>query len=194
MPIFANKEYRNSYKYACSALTYHPFGKAEIVIDGLGRVVSSYGSMIPLNSGDDEVKQEGVCIELCKYLLYSPIQGVVSYADKFRSYGNLLIIEHSINDENSVDGGSPKKGSTYWFLIVGLQELFVRKSDALLSGELIGKVNRRGGVSKYFGLESVSNRFLYVELRRRDKTVDPVKWFSSLYPRKLRSGCADGVD
>jgi septal ring factor EnvC (AmiA/AmiB activator) len=85
-----------------------------------------------------------------------PIQavqsGTVLYSGWFKSYGNMIIIDH---------------GMHYYTVYAHAEELFKSKGDPVEEGEVIATV---GDTASMIG----SN--LYFELRHRGKSIDPLKW------------------
>lgn len=83
----------------------------------------------------------------------APFGGLVVFADRFRAYGQLLIIEHP--------GG-------YHTLLAGLGRIDGKVGQAVTAGEPIGSMGRpEDGKST-----------LYVELRRRGQPIDPLPWLA----------------
>ncbi len=78
--------------------------------------------------------------------------GVVIYADWFRGYGNLLIIDH---------------GHRYWSLYAHLSQFTVRVGEQVNKGEVVGMVGETG---------SLKGPCLYFELRHKGKPFDSLKW------------------
>jgi septal ring factor EnvC (AmiA/AmiB activator) len=78
----------------------------------------------------------------------APFDGTVAFAGPFRGYGLLLIIEHT-------DG--------YHSLLSGMARLDVGVGQALKAGEPVGVM---GGDAPT----------LYVELRRKGRTINPLPW------------------
>ena len=85
-----------------------------------------------------------------------PIQAVftgkVLYADWFKGYGNMLIIDH---------------GDNYCTLYAHVEELFKHKGDTVEIGEVIATVGDSG---------SLSGPGLYFEIRHYGKPEDPEMW------------------
>jgi septal ring factor EnvC (AmiA/AmiB activator) len=79
-------------------------------------------------------------------------EGRVLYADWFKSYGNMMIIDH---------------GHSYCTLYAHLEEMFKQKGDAVGSGEVIATVGESG---------VLSGPGLYFEVRHRGKPEDPQLW------------------
>ncbi len=88
--------------------------------------------------------------------LHTPVRaaatGEVVYADWFRGFGKLVIIDH-------------KNG---WFTVYGyMMELTVTKGTTVRQGDLIG----------YVGVAPWRNKpTLHFEIRRGSKPIDPLKW------------------
>ena len=75
----------------------------------------------------------------------SPINGMVVYANQFRSYGNLIIIE---NDEG------------YYSILSGMKKIIISSGSEVFIGEPIAKISR-------------NNSQLYFELRLNGKIINP---------------------
>jgi len=90
--------------------------------------------------------------------------GRVVYADWFKGYGLLLIIDH---------------GSGYHSLYGNLSEIFLNTGDILIGGTVVGKI----GMSRLLDYPS-----LYFEIRHKGKPVDPAKWLKrkGISRKKLR--------
>jgi septal ring factor EnvC (AmiA/AmiB activator) len=82
--------------------------------------------------------------------------GTVIYADWFKGYGRLIILDHS--------GG-------YFTLYAHASEILARPGDSVSRGQMIGKVGDTG---------SLEGPQLYFELRHKGKPQDPLAW---LQPR-----------
>jgi len=79
--------------------------------------------------------------------------GKVVYAGELRGYGNLLIVDH---------------GSGYHSLVAHLGELSRAVGDPVQTGTLLGTVGDTG---------SLKGAYLYFELRKLGRAVDPAPWF-----------------
>ncbi|MDO8282417.1 MAG: peptidoglycan DD-metalloendopeptidase family protein [Thermodesulfovibrionia bacterium] len=117
-----------------------------------GSIVLPFGKYI-----DPELKipvyKNGVEI---KTSLGSPVEaimgGKIVFADKFKGYGLLVIIDH---------------GGGYHSLYGQLSEIFHETGAIIKKGSVIGKA----GMSKSLGIPT-----LYFEIRDKGKPVDPVNW------------------
>jgi murein hydrolase activator len=78
----------------------------------------------------------------------SPCNGLIVFADEFRSYGNLVIISAS-------DG--------YQFLLAGLSTIEAKVGQQVSAGELIGTLGAGAPV-------------LTLELRKDQEPIDPAPW------------------
>ena len=78
--------------------------------------------------------------------------GSVIYADWFRGYGNLIIIDH---------------GNDYCTVYAHAEEIFKAKGDSVDSDEVIGTVGDTG---------SLAGTKLYFEIRHGSKPIDPLAW------------------
>ena len=78
--------------------------------------------------------------------------GRVVYADWFKGYGLLLIIDH---------------GSGYHSLYGNLSEIFLETGNILIEGTVVGKT----GKSRLLNFPT-----LYFEIRHKGKPLDPMKW------------------
>jgi len=79
--------------------------------------------------------------------------GRVIYADWFRTYGNLVIVDH---------------GGGYHTLYGHLDTIDLPVGATLEAGDLIGLLGDSG---------SLKGSYLYFELRENGKPVDPLRWF-----------------
>jgi septal ring factor EnvC (AmiA/AmiB activator) len=84
-------------------------------------------------------------------------EGVTIYADWFKGYGRLIILDH---------------GGGYFTLYAHASEILVRPGTAVARGQMIGRVGDTG---------SLEGPQLYFELRHKGKPEDPLAW---LQPRK----------
>lgn len=87
-----------------------------------------------------------------------PVQAVsdgqVIYADWFKGYGNIIIIDH---------------GDHYYTLSAQLEQTFKKKGDTVQAGEAIGTVGDSG---------TLGGPSLYFEIRHHGKPLNPALWFT----------------
>ncbi|RME68772.1 MAG: peptidase M23, partial [Alphaproteobacteria bacterium] len=87
----------------------------------------------------------------------APYDGQVVFADRFRSYGRLLIISH---------------GEGYHSLLAGMQRIDARVGQWVLAGEPVGEMGT--------GAAGDDGRpVLYVELQHDGKPINPLPWLSA---------------
>jgi septal ring factor EnvC (AmiA/AmiB activator) len=88
-----------------------------------------------------------------------PIQAVyagkVLYADWFKGYGNMIIVDH---------------GDNYYTVYAHIEEAFKSSGDSVETGEVIATVGDTG---------SISGPKLYFEVRHHGKPLDPMQWIET---------------
>ena len=92
----------------------------------------------------------------------APAAGEVAYADTFRSYGNVLIL--------NLEGG-------YALVLTGLDSTSVRVGDTVRAGQLVGAMGR----------SDIAAPELYVEVRRNGQPIDPGRWLATAEPSARRT-------
>lgn len=95
----------------------------------------------------------------------SPSDGWIAYAGKFRSYGQLLIIN---------------AGGGYHILLAGLDRIDVKTSQFVLAGEPIGIMQQDGnpGETNKKDGKKTKQPVLYIEFRKDGRPIDPSPWWS----------------
>jgi septal ring factor EnvC (AmiA/AmiB activator) len=116
-----------------------------------GRVVIPYGSQRDPRF-NTPVFRNGIYIKADNDTVSAVYAGKVVYADWFKGYGNLVIINH---------------GEGYHTLYGNLAETFLKVGDIIKRHEIIGKVGESG---------IVNAPSLYFEVRYRGKPLDPMQW------------------
>lgn len=126
-------------------------GRLEMPVSG--KVVTLFGpfkntryNVMNFRSGVDIEAERGEPIR-------AVFAGRVLFADYFKGYGNMLIIDH---------------GHNYCTLYAHLEELFIQKGAPVERGEVVATVGDSG---------SLSGAGLYFEVRHLGKPEDPLKWF-----------------
>ena len=128
-----------------------PFGsrKGLIFYPVVGRLAVRYGH--PIANGQTH---KGLTLKTGKSAqVIAPYEGKVAFSGPFRSYGELLIIEHK--------GG-------YHTLLAGMARIDVMVGQWLLTGEPIGAMGREGSRSPA----------LYMEIRRNSQPINPLPWLA----------------
>ena len=87
-----------------------------------GKIVSNYGE-----GKDIRKSKNGVVFKVLEdSFVTSPINGMVVYANQFRSYGNLVIIE---NDQG------------YYCILSGMKKIMISSGNEVFIGEPIAKIS-----------------------------------------------------
>ncbi len=146
-----------------------PFGKAKhtLSLPVRGKQLRRFGDKDKYGSSS-----KGISIQTRHNAqITSPSDGWIAYAGKFRSYGQLLIIN---------------AGGGYHILLAGLDRIDVKTSQFVLAGEPIGVMKepdgtaeaKEAGTSGKKGKKSSSQPVLYVEFRKDGRPIDPNPWWS----------------
>ena len=107
-----------------------------------GKIVSEFGEGKDLNKS-----KYGLVFDVLEdSFITSPIDGTVVFAGKFRSYGNLIIIE---NDSNLLT------------ILSGMNKILISTGNQVFKGEPIAKIFVK------------SRNKVYFELRYKGKVIDP---------------------
>ncbi|MBW6515061.1 MAG: peptidoglycan DD-metalloendopeptidase family protein [Candidatus Cloacimonetes bacterium] len=131
-----------SYQFTTSKLLWPVKGK---VINNFGEIRDEYYNVILLNNGID--------IEVDKPLEVKAVDfGVVVFAELFRNYGRLVIIDHH---------------NGYFSLYANNGNLLVAKDDVVSLGQPIAITGRKNNSDSYM---------LHFELRRERTPVDPLTY------------------
>jgi septal ring factor EnvC (AmiA/AmiB activator) len=96
----------------------------------------------------------------------SPVDGWVAYADEFRTYGQLLIIN---------------AGGGYHVLLAGMERIDVEIGQFVLAGEpvaVMGEKARSGNDEGGSVKTSRPGQVLYVEFRKNGRSIDPGPWWA----------------
>ncbi len=118
-----------------------------------GKIISLYGSyknpkynITNFRSGIDIKAENGEPVR-------AVFQGKVLFSSWFKTYGNMIIIDH---------------GKNYYTVYAHLEEIFKAKGDEVETGEVIATVGDTG---------SMVGAKLYFEVRHHGKPVNPMPWF-----------------
>ena len=115
-----------------------------------GRLVRRYGEQTELG-----MASKGIQIETRKSAqVIAPFDGQIVFAGPFRGYGRLLIIRHS---------------EGYHTLLAGLFRIDGAVGQWVLAGEPVG----------IMGHPTRGSPALYVELRRKGQSIDPLPWLAA---------------
>lgn len=116
-----------------------------------GRVAIPYGSQKDPKF-NTPVFRNGIYIKTGDDSVQSVYSGKVVFADWFKGYGNLVIVNH---------------GEGYHTLYGNLSETFLKVGDIIKVKDIIGKVGESG---------ILNAPSLYFEVRYKGKPLDPVQW------------------
>ena len=105
-------------------------------------IVSEFGQ-----NKTNKIFKNGVIFEVSEdSFVASPFDGIIVFANKFKSYGNLVIIEN--------DNG-------YFCILAGMNNIIISSGNKVLKGEPIARVSKK-----------LKNK-LYFELRKNGKIINP---------------------
>lgn len=133
-----------------------------------GRILTHFGD--PTDTGG---QSKGLVLETRPGAqVVAPFDGRIAFEGPFRSYGQILIIEH---------------GGGYHTVLAGLDRVDAVVGQWLLAGEPVGSMAPVG--APIYALKSAEGGTgdispagrpkLYLELRRNGQPVDPVPWFGT---------------
>lgn len=124
--------------------------RGKLVLPAVGRIIRRYGQRTKTG-----LKRKGITFETRPGAqVVAPYEGRVVFADKFRKYGELLIIEH---------------GEGYHSLLSGLARIDSMMGQWVVAGEPVGVMGR----------PSRQKPRLYVELRRHGQPINPLPWLAA---------------
>jgi septal ring factor EnvC (AmiA/AmiB activator) len=123
-----------------------------------GRLVSTYGK-IKHPTFNTYTFNKGIGIGASPGSEFRVIEaGQVLYADRFKGYGNLLIVDH---------------GDSYYSLYAHAAEILVQVGDRLKRNQVVGRTGEGG---------SLNGPALYFELRHQGKPENPLEWLANHRP------------
>ena len=124
-------------------------GSAQLPVSGIVRIRYGQQDEIGANS-------QGIRIEArAGAVVVAPMGGIVRYAGPFKSYGNIVLLEHKNN---------------YHSLIAGLGRIDTVVGQSVDSGEPVGNLGTQAG----------DRPVLYYELRLNGEPINPARKFSDL--------------
>ncbi|MBI5210359.1 MAG: peptidoglycan DD-metalloendopeptidase family protein [Elusimicrobia bacterium] len=124
-----------------------------------GRLVSRFGKEKDAKLGSWSINQ-GIRIETAAQAAVGAVAaGRVIFAGPFRSYGQVVILDHG-----------------EFFSVYGeLGEILKKKGDPVLAGEAVARTSLHGSAGR-----------LYLEIRLGSEALDPLVWLKSLDPPRGR--------
>ncbi|HVO01823.1 MAG TPA: peptidoglycan DD-metalloendopeptidase family protein [Candidatus Cybelea sp.] len=149
----------------------HIDGQNAVFAPARGRILTHFGD--PTDSGGIS---KGLVIETRPGAqVVAPFDGRIAFEGPFRSYGQILIIEH---------------GGGYHTVLAGLDRLDAVVGQWLLAGEPVGAMAQSGDspAGAQPGAAPPTERpKLYLELRRNGQPIDPVPWFGTAEAKAVNS-------
>jgi septal ring factor EnvC (AmiA/AmiB activator) len=125
-----------------------------------GRILTHFGD--PTDTGG---ASKGLVLETRPGAqIVAPFDGRIAFEGPFRSYGQILIIEH---------------GGGYHTVLAGLDRVDAVVGQWLLAGEPVGSMAPVGAPQGTGDVSPAGRPKLYLELRRNGQPVDPVPWFGA---------------
>lgn len=119
--------------------------KGTLPLPARGTVISGYGDQ------KNGVSSKGLTVATRPQAqVIAPFDGSVAFAGPFRSYGDMIIVEH--------DNG-------YLSLLAGLGSIDVEVGQMLLAGEPVGL------------MPNDQSAELYIEIRKNNQPINPAAWF-----------------
>ncbi len=133
--------------------------QGKLALPAAGKMARRFGDPDGLGG-----KMMGQVIEtLPSATITSPSDGVVLYAGKFRSYGQLLILD---------------AGGGYHVVMAGMGRIDVVQGQFVLAGEPVGAMGEKLLASVAPIEVGNGAPLLYIEFRKDGKPVDPAPWWS----------------
>ena len=116
-------------------------------------------NILPINLKNIEkirtdTSKKGILLTLKeKSFLTTPRDGLVVYADSFKGYGNMIILD---------------LGNNYHIIYSGLTNIMCSVGDWLNTGNILGEIEMKDTINE-----------VYLEVRFKGKTLDPSSWLKS---------------
>ncbi len=121
--------------------------KGNLPLPVRGRIIQSYGDKL-----DSGLTAKGLTMQTRNNAqVVAPFDGTILFAGPFKSYGNLLIIEH---------------GQGYHSLLAGLGHINANVGQNILTGEPVGNMSTN------------APQRLYIEFRKDGQPINPINWFA----------------
>ncbi len=128
--------------------------KGNIALPARGSINQIYNQLLPTGQ-----RAKGIIINTHSGApVVAPHDGHIVFSGIFRSYGQLLIIDH---------------GEGYHTLLSGMKNINGIVGQSILKGEPVGQMS----IEKF---SSDSSHKLYVELRQKGKPINPMLWIMAI--------------
>ncbi len=126
--------------------------KGKLIWPVEGKIITQFG---PIRIGDTYTHYNGVDIQATRGTpFYSVFKGTVKYADWFKDYGKLIIVDH---------------GGSFYTLYAHADELAVKSGDTVETRQFLGNVG---------STDSIKGSHLYFEVRVKGKPDNPQHWLA----------------
>ena len=153
-----------------AALPQMAFSKSQGQIDfpAEGQIVKRFGDDTGLGT-----RLDGIVIATTKQAqVTSPVAGKVEFSGKFRTYGQMVIIN---------------PGEGYLVLLAGLEQTLAAHGQSVKAGEPVGTMGSKpGAMAASNGITNMTNPVLYVEFRKNGDPVDPNPWWIGIRQEAMR--------
>jgi septal ring factor EnvC (AmiA/AmiB activator) len=142
--------------------------KGQLNYPAQGRIVRLFGEDNGVGA-----RVDGIVIATNKTAqVTSPVAGKVEFAGKFKSYGQMVILN---------------AGDDYLVLLAGMEAISAQNGQFLLAGEPVGAMGDRAGpLAVSNGLTDLTNPVLYIEFRKNGDPVDPSPWWTGKQKEAMR--------
>jgi murein hydrolase activator len=153
-----------------AALPQMVFSKSQGQIDfpAQGKIIRRFGDDSGLGT-----RLDGIVIATAKQAqVTSPVAGKVEFSGKFRSYGQMVIVN---------------PGEGYLVLLAGLEQTLAIHGQSVKAGEPVGTMgDKPGPLATSNGLTNLTTPVLYVEFRKNGDPVDPTPWWIGIRQEAMR--------
>jgi murein hydrolase activator len=140
--------------------------KGTLFLPAKGTALKSFGSADGFGG-----RESGLSLETGKYaLVTAPVDGWVSYAGSYRSYGQVLIIN---------------AGGGYRMVLTGLDKINVDIGQFILAGEPVASMGEVSAAALATDT-SATGPVLYIEIRKDGIPIDPGPWWVKSDGEKVR--------
>jgi murein hydrolase activator len=132
-----------------------------------GTMVKAFGSPDGLGGmehGDSLTTLSGAVVS-------APVDGSVMFSGRYRTYGQLLIIN---------------AGGGYYLLLAGLDRINVSPGEFVLAGEPVGSMGEGSARMATAAAIGAARPVLYIELRKDGTAIDPGPWWAKSDIEKAR--------
>jgi septal ring factor EnvC (AmiA/AmiB activator) len=139
--------------------------RGTLVPPASGRASRQFGASDGLGG-----RETGMGIETGRFaVVTTPIDGWVSFAGNYRSYGQVLIIN---------------AGGGYHLVLLGLERISVEAGQFVLAGEPVASMGTQAAGA--LAADALTGPMLYIELRKDGTPIDPGPWWVKSDGEKVR--------